>query len=73
MEFALAFELSVDNLERDGTIRVRHLFYGETIAECERLRDAHAAGCAALGPALDLGHVIETLEEIEELPELEDD
>jgi hypothetical protein len=65
--------LTVDKLEPDGTIRVRHVFYGETIEECEKLRDAHGAGCQAFGPALHKKMVIEEEEEIDELPQWEDD
>jgi hypothetical protein len=69
----MAFSLTVDKLEDDGTIRVRHVFYGETIEECEKLRDEHGAGCKAFGPALDRDDVIEEEEEIDEIPEWEDD
>jgi hypothetical protein len=65
--------LTVDKLERDGTIHVRHVFYGETIEECERLRDQHAEGCKAFGPALEDERVIQIEEEIDEIPEWEDD
>jgi len=64
--------LTVDKLEPDGTIRVRHVFFGETLAECEKLRDKHASGCAAFGPALEHETVIEETEEIDEIPEWED-
>lgn len=64
--------LTVDKLEPDGTIRVRHIFFGETLAECEKLRDQHASGCAAFGPALDRESVIEEYEEIDEIPEWEE-
>jgi len=69
----MAVQLTVDKLEADGTIRVRHTFFGETIEECERLRDEHAGGCKAFGPALDRKMVIEETEEIEEIPEWSDD
>jgi hypothetical protein len=65
--------LTVDKLEPDGTIHVRHVFYGETIEECERLRDQHAEGCKAFGPALEDERVIQIEEEIDEIPEWEDD
>jgi hypothetical protein len=65
--------LTVDKLEDDGTIRVRHIFFGETEEECEKLRDEHGAGCEAFGPALDRNTVIEELEEIDEIPEWGDD
>jgi hypothetical protein len=68
----MAFSLTVDKLEDDGTIRVRHIFYGDTEKECEELRDTHGAGCKALGPAIERDDVMEEVEEIEEIPEWED-
>jgi hypothetical protein len=65
--------LHVDKLERDGTIRVRHIFFGDTLAECEALRNEHGAGCRAFGPALEQNHVIEEVEDIEEIPQWESD
>jgi len=69
----MPFALTVDKLEPDGTIRVRHTFFGETLHECELLRDAHGAGCKAFGPALEREEVIEEVEEIDEFPEWEDE
>lgn len=68
----MAIALHVDKLESDGTIRVRHTFYGETIEDCIELRDEHGAGCRAFGPALDREDVSETEEDIDEIPEWED-
>jgi hypothetical protein len=67
----MAYALHVDKLDSDGTIRVRHTFYGETEAECETLRDAHGEGCKAFGPALQQEKVIQDFEEIDEIPEWE--
>lgn len=69
----MAVALTVDKLEANGTICVRHIFYGETIEECERLRDQHAEGCRAFGPGLERDNVIEESEEIDEIPEWDDD
>lgn len=71
----MAISLTVDKLEADGTIRVRHTFFGDTLEECEHLRDEHAAGCQAFGPALKRGHkgVIEVAEEVDEIPEWTED
>jgi hypothetical protein len=69
----MAFALTVDKLESDGTIRVRHIFFGETEDECEALRDSHGAGCAAFGPALEAERVIEEMEEVDEIPEWAED
>ncbi len=68
----MAIALHVDKLEPDGTIRVRHVFFGETLRECELLRDQHGAGCKAFGPALEQEAIIEEVEEIDEIPEWED-
>ena len=65
--------LHVDKQEADHTIRVRHTFYGDTLEECEALRDQHGEGCKAFGPALERHKVIEEVEHIDEIPEWEDD
>ena len=67
----MAFALHVDKMEDDGTIRVRHTFYGETEEDCQAVRDTHAAGCKAFGPAVEHEHTIEEVEEIDEIPEWE--
>jgi hypothetical protein len=64
--------LYVDKLEPDGTIRVRHVFFGDTLRECEKARDEHGAGCKAFGPALEQESIIEWTEEVDEIPEWED-
>lgn len=69
----MAISLTVDKLESDGTIRIRHTFFGDTLAECEALRDEHGEGCKAFGPALERGTVIEEVQEIDVIPEWEDD
>lgn len=69
----MAIQLTVDKLEADHSIRVRHIFFGETLEECEKLRDKHGAGCAAFGPALQSDRIIEIAEEVDEIPEWEED
>jgi hypothetical protein len=68
----VAIALHVDKLEADGTIRVRHTFFGETEADCESIAIDHAAGCKAFGPAFKEGNIIERFEEVDEIPEWED-
>ena len=68
----MAFALHVDKLDPDGFVHVRHTFYGETAEECESERDQHGAGCQAFGPALRDHKVVETFEEIGEIPEWEE-
>lgn len=69
----MPFALHVDKLDPDGLVHIRHTFYGETVEECERLRDAHGAGCQAFGPAIRDGKVVEDFEAIEEIPEWDED
>jgi len=65
----MPYALRVDKLERDGTIRVRHIFFGETEAECRELCGRHAEGCQAFAPALKSGTIIDTVKQISEIPE----
>jgi hypothetical protein len=67
----VAVALYVDKLESDGTIRVTHIFYGDSEEECYELRDRHGEGCKAFGPALDGGKIIEHFEEVDGIPEWE--
>lgn len=69
----MAHQLTVDKLDADGLIRVRHTFFGETEEECYHLRDQHAEGCKAFGPALKADDVIEIMAEVDEIPEWEED
>jgi hypothetical protein len=67
----MAYALQVDKLDDDGTIRVRHVFFGETKDDCRALRDQHAHGCQAFGPALRNDDVLETWDNDSEIPEWE--
>lgn len=69
----MAIALHVDKRDSDFKVRVRHTFYGETLAECYQLRDQHAGGCQAFGPALEREEIIEETEEIGEVPTWEYD
>ncbi len=69
----MAIALHVDTCESNGTILIRHTFFGETLKECENLRDEHSAGCKSFGPAMANDNVIEWDEEVDEIPEWEDD
>jgi hypothetical protein len=55
-------------IDKDGKVRVHHTFYGETETMARRTMENHAAGCAVFGPALENGHTIEVLNEIDEMP-----
>ena len=69
----MAWALHVDKLEPGGKISIRHTFFAKTPADCEKLRDEHGAGCRAFGPALEQHKTIEIFEQLDELPEWEDD
>ena len=71
----MAIALTVDKVDAGGVVYVRHIFYGETLADCEELRDRHGEGCKAFGPALAAGKVVEEHETIDdsEWPEYDDD
>jgi hypothetical protein len=69
----MAIALHIDKMESDGTIRVRHTFYGETESECRKLCEQHGEGCKAFGPALEHHKVIVEVEEIDEIPEWEEE
>jgi hypothetical protein len=58
-------------VDKDGEIRVRHTFYGDTVKECERLQEKHADGCESYGPALDDDRTIDFIEKDVELPDAE--
>jgi hypothetical protein len=56
-------------IDSDGEIRICHTFYGETEAEAEGYQKAHAKDCPHYGPALAAGKTIDITEEIDALPE----
>lgn len=71
----MAYKLEVDVIDRDGTIKVTHTFWGQTEEEVrENLRE-HQADCAYFGAAVRDDRIIEDLEEIDddELPEADGD
>lgn len=62
----MPYALSVDVVEPDGDVAVRHTFYGESEAECRKAFAAHAAGCEMLGPAIENGDIEEEMLHISE-------
>lgn len=59
----------------DGTIKMAHVFYGETEKEAETYRDEHLSHCKYMQSAEHgegKGEIIEELVETEELPSPED-
>ena len=70
----MAVELTVDIFDSDDEHLVRHVFFGETEADAEAKREAHAKQCHEFQRAEKEGRVYEMLEEIDddELPDVED-
>jgi hypothetical protein len=62
----VAYKLEVGIPSDDGKIRVMHTFFGDTRAECLKLRDAHADVCPNFGPAVKADDVTEDFEEVDE-------
>jgi hypothetical protein len=60
------YALTLDRFNDDGSVSVRHVFYGETEDGAEKVRDQHVKGCKALTAAVESGRVGEYVEEIDE-------
>lgn len=60
-------------IDDDEQVRICHTFYGETEAAAKQLQHDHARDCPHYGPALAAGNVLEVMEEIDELPEANED
>lgn len=56
-------------IDDDKHIRICHTFYGETEAEAKQHQRDHARDCPHYGPALAAGRTIDIVEEIDALPE----
>jgi hypothetical protein len=56
-------------LDKDGKIRVAHVFFGDSEAEAEANLTAHAGICPKFGPAFQNKETVEIPVEIEDLPE----
>jgi hypothetical protein len=55
--------------EKDGSIQIQHTFFGATMAAALHSQKEHAGGCPHYGPAFSHGKTIDIVEEIEALPE----
>lgn len=64
----MAYQLTAWKIEGDGSVRVKHTFYGETEAEAQEHFDEHVSICPKFGPAERDGDVESVMEEIDELP-----
>ena len=58
--------LVLDRFNKDGSVSVRHIFYGDDEDEVIRIRNEHVNGCEALTKAEQEGRIGEFLEEIED-------
>jgi hypothetical protein len=68
----MAVALHSYKIDKDGKIRVEHIFYADTEDAADQLMTGHAEGCQAFGPAVDAGRTIEVLDEDAEVPTVED-
>ena len=61
-------------IDNDRKVRVRHTFFADTEEEADAMMKEHAGGCAAFGPAVEAGDVVEIVEEIDadEMPDADD-
>jgi hypothetical protein len=64
----MAFELHAYAITPEGTIPVKHIFYGETKEETDRHFRDHVKGCPYFGPAEKEGRMITYFQEVDELP-----
>jgi|SRR5579864_532869 len=60
-------------IEKDGEIRVAHVFFGKTEAEAESNLKAHADVCPKFGPAFKNKETVEIPVEVDDLPEGDED
>lgn len=60
-------------IDRDGKIRVAHVFFGEDDAEAEANLKAHADVCPKFGPAYKNKETVEIHVKIDDLPEGDED
>lgn len=59
-------------VDHDGRVRVIHIFLAPNEAEAEKLKEKHAGGCAAYGPAVKAEETIDIPVEVDELPEADE-
>lgn len=73
---AMAWKLSVLLVPEDSTrVKIEHVFYGMTRAECVKSFEGHQQVCGSFGPAVAEGRSVQEWEEIEEddIPEVDDE
>jgi hypothetical protein len=68
----MAFAQKVYIRDPDGTIKVGHIFYGETVEEAQEYFDHHLQACEYFKSAYDDGRVIEEEPEEGERPDPDD-
>ena len=67
----MATAIYVDIVDEDGTVKVSHVFWGETEAEARNHYEEHAGECAYFRAAIDDDRVIEDVDKHAERPEVE--
>jgi len=59
-------------IDHDGRVRVIHTFLGANEEEAEKVKEKHASGCKAYGPAVEAEETIDIFEEVDTLPEADE-
>ena len=68
----MAVEIEVYIVDRDGSIKVKHSFYGETYAEAHEYLEHHKASCSYFKTNYDEGNVVEFVDEEVDVPDADD-
>ena len=69
----MAIALYSFKVDDDGKVRVGHVFFGATEAAARKVLEEHAEACPKFGPAHRRGDTIEIAEELDELPEADEE
>jgi hypothetical protein len=69
----MAIAIHSFKLDADGEIRIQHTFFGATKRDAESVRKDHARDCPHYGPALAKGETIDIVEELDALPEADEE
>lgn len=69
----MAFAIHSFKLDSDGHIRIAHTFFGHTKAQAQTVQRDHARDCPHYGPALAKGETIDIEEELDALPEADEE
>lgn len=69
----MAVALHSFKVDADGEVRISHTFYASDEKTARKLLEEHAGVCPKFGPAVKSGDTIELVEEIDELPEADEE